>query len=84
MAKPLCTAIPSISTAIKAKDAKIGDVVALDNQRILLIEQGTGKDKTMINKIYLVDLAQASDLSAFDGGVKRWSSTMRKISLNAA
>ena len=61
-------AIPSISTAIKAKDAKIGDVVALDNQRILLIEQGTGKDKTMINKIYLVDLAQASDLSAFDGG----------------
>ena len=51
----------------KAKDAKIGDVVALDNQRILLIEQGTGKDKTMINKIYLVDLAQASDLSAFDG-----------------
>lgn len=51
----------------KAKDAKIGDVVALDNQRILLIEQGTGKDKTMINKIYLVDLAQASDLSTFDG-----------------
>lgn len=51
----------------KAKDAKIGDVVALDNQRILLIEQGTGKEKTMINKIYLVDLAQASDLSAFDG-----------------
>ena len=41
--------------------------MALDNQRILLIEQGTGKDKTMINKIYLVDLAQASDLSAFDG-----------------
>ncbi|WP_439075989.1 esterase-like activity of phytase family protein [Serratia sarumanii] len=50
----------------KAKDAKIGDVVALDNQRVLLIEQGSDKDKTMINKIYLVDLAQASDLSAFD------------------
>lgn len=51
----------------KAKDAKIGDIVALDNQRILLIEQGTDKDKTMLNKIYLVDLAQASDLSTFDG-----------------
>ncbi|CAI0703023.1 Uncharacterized protein conserved in bacteria [Serratia entomophila] len=51
----------------KAKDAKIGDIVALDNQRILLIEQGTDKDKQMINKIYLVDLAQASDLSEFDG-----------------
>ncbi len=51
----------------KAKDAKIGDIVALDNQRILLIEQGTDKDRQMINKIYLVDLAQASDLSKFDG-----------------
>jgi len=51
----------------KAKDAKIGDIVALDNQRILLIEQGSDKNKQMINKIYLVDLRQASDLTAFDG-----------------
>lgn len=59
-------------------------MVALDNQRVLLIEQGSDKDKTMINKIYLVDLAQASDLSAFDDQGKRWSSTMRKSSPNVA
>jgi hypothetical protein len=50
----------------KAKDAKIGDIVALDNQHILLVEQGSDKDKQMINKIYLVDLTDASDLAAFD------------------
>jgi hypothetical protein len=50
----------------KAKDAKIGDIVALDNHRILLIEQGGDKNKKMRNLVYVVDLAQASDLSAFD------------------
>lgn len=50
----------------KAKDAKIGDIVALDDHRILLIEQGGDKNKVMRNLVYVVDLAQASDLSAFD------------------
>lgn len=50
----------------KAKDAKIGDIVAVDNQHILLIEQGSDKDKQVMNKIYLVDLSQASDLASFD------------------
>lgn len=50
----------------KAKDAKIGDIVALDNNRIALIEQGGDKNKQMRNLVYVVDLSQASDLSAFD------------------
>jgi hypothetical protein len=50
----------------KAKDAKIGDIVALDNHRILLLEQGGDKNKKLRNLVYVVDLAQASDLSAFD------------------
>lgn len=50
----------------KAKDAKIGDIVALDNNRLLLLEQGSDKNKAMRNLVYVVDLAQASDLSEFD------------------
>lgn len=50
----------------KAKDAKIGDIVALDNHRILLIEQGGDKNKVMRNRVYVVDLSGASDLSGFD------------------
>ncbi len=50
----------------KAKDAKIGDIVALDNNRLLLIEQGGDKNKVMRNLVYVVDLSEASDLSEFD------------------
>ncbi|WP_394516662.1 esterase-like activity of phytase family protein [Pantoea sp. SGAir0175] len=50
----------------KNSDAKIGDIVAIDNQHILLIEQGSDKDDAMRNLIYKVDLSQASDLAAFD------------------
>ncbi|KHN52351.1 esterase-like activity of phytase family protein [Pectobacterium fontis] len=60
----------NIDSYKKAKDAKIGDIVALDNQRILLVEQGADKDKHMQNRIYLVDFSQASDLTPFDADGK--------------
>ncbi|MGL4726546.1 MAG: esterase-like activity of phytase family protein [Scandinavium sp.] len=50
----------------KNSDAKIGDIVALDNDHILLIEQGGDKNDVMSNNIYKVDLSKASDLAAFD------------------
>ncbi|MFG6653264.1 esterase-like activity of phytase family protein [Scandinavium sp. M-37] len=50
----------------KNSDAKIGDIVALDDHHILLIEQGGDNNDVMRNNIYKVDLSKASDLSAFD------------------
>lgn len=50
----------------KNSDAKIGDIVALDNQHILLIEQGSDKDDATRNLIYKVDLGPATELAAFD------------------
>lgn len=50
----------------KAKDAKIGDIAALDNHRLLLIEQGGDKNNAMRNLVYVVDLRDATDLSRFD------------------
>lgn len=47
----------------KNKDAKIGDLVAVDEQTLLVIEQGKDKDKQMHNRIYRLDLAPATDLS---------------------
>ncbi|WP_042860034.1 esterase-like activity of phytase family protein [Dickeya sp. NCPPB 3274] len=50
----------------KTGDAKIGDMVALNDHEVLVIEQGADKNKVMHNLIYRVDLSQASDLSALD------------------
>ncbi|ACS85881.1 esterase-like activity of phytase family protein [Musicola paradisiaca] len=50
----------------KMGDAKIGDIVALKNHQILVIEQGADKDKVMHNLIYRVDFGDASDLTTFD------------------
>ncbi|MBM9888860.1 MULTISPECIES: esterase-like activity of phytase family protein [Deefgea] len=51
----------------KTGDAKIGDLVAIDNTRFALIEQGKGKDKKLRNVLYVIDIAGADNLVAIDG-----------------
>ncbi len=48
------------------KDAKIGDIVALDQDRILIVEQGKDKNGEMRNLVYVVNMKNASDLAQFD------------------
>ncbi|HWR09344.1 esterase-like activity of phytase family protein [Sporomusa sp.] len=57
-------AYPIDVAAYKApKDAKVGDIYAISDTKLLVIEQGKGKDKNMRNLIYSIDLAQATDIS---------------------
>ncbi|WP_051259044.1 esterase-like activity of phytase family protein [Chitinibacter tainanensis] len=59
---------PLDSAAYKKNgDAKIGDLVALDNQRFVLVEQGKGKDKQMRNVLYVIDIAGAEALPQLEG-----------------
>lgn len=44
-------------------NCKIGDIYAVDDDTLLVIEQGKLADKTMSNKIYQVDLSKATDIS---------------------
>ena len=44
-------------------DCKIGDIYAVDDTTLLVIEQGKLADGTMQNKVYQVDLSQASDIT---------------------
>ena len=48
----------------KAKDAKIGDLVAINDTQFALIEQGKFKaDEQVHNLIYTIDLSAATDIS---------------------
>lgn len=47
----------------KMTAAKIGDAFAIDNNRVLIIEQGVQADKSMMNKVYMVDLSKAPDIT---------------------
>lgn len=47
----------------KAKDLKIGDIYAVNDTQLLLIEQGKGINGKMRNVINLVDLSKATDLT---------------------
>ena len=44
-------------------NCKIGDIYAIDDHTLLLIEQGKLADGTMSNRIYRVDLSTAEDIS---------------------
>jgi hypothetical protein len=48
----------------KNKNAKIGDMYAVANKKIVLIEQGSGKTGAR-TLLYLLDLSQATDISRF-------------------
>ncbi|MFW5487802.1 MAG: esterase-like activity of phytase family protein [Desulfovibrio sp.] len=43
--------------------AKIGDLHAISDNKLLIIEQGKDKDKKMHNSIYLIDISDATDLT---------------------
>lgn len=45
------------------QDCKIGDIYAVDDNTLLVIEQGKDKDKNMQNYIYKVDLTDADDIT---------------------
>ncbi len=45
------------------KNCKIGDIYAITDKTVLLIEQGELKDKSMSNLIYKVDLSDATDIT---------------------
>ncbi len=47
----------------KPGDAKLGDILAVNNHEVLIIEQGKDKDKKMQNRIYRVDFSKADDLT---------------------
>jgi hypothetical protein len=52
-----------VAAYAKSGDAKLGDLIALDNRRFLLIEQGKDKDKKLRNLVYAVTLDGATDIT---------------------
>ncbi|MGQ5524812.1 esterase-like activity of phytase family protein [Chitinimonas sp. PSY-7] len=47
----------------KSGNAKIGDLVAIDETHFLLIEQGKARNKKLRHVVYLVDIGAAQDLT---------------------
>jgi hypothetical protein len=57
-------AYPIDSGYKKNADAKIGDLVAIDDTHFLIIEQGKRADGIMRNLVYCVDISKATDITA--------------------
>jgi len=52
-----------VNTYKKRGDAKIGDLVAINDHEFLIIKQGKSKDKKLTNLIYKFDISSADDLT---------------------
>lgn len=52
----------------KAGKAKLGDLVAVDDTHFLIMEQGAFADGNIHNKIFLVDITDATDISNMKNG----------------
>jgi len=56
-------ALPIDAAAYKrSKDAKLGELEAIDDTHFLVVEQGADKNGTMRNLLYKIDISQASPL----------------------
>ena len=57
-------AYPIDATSYKKNaDAKIGDLAAAGENRVLLIEQGAAEEDGVIHRLYAVDLSEATDIT---------------------
>lgn len=65
------------------KDCKIGDIYAIDDNTLLVIEQGKLADKTMSNVIYKVDLTEATDITdvTYDGKAPEYAENPEDIDI---
>lgn len=66
----------------KVKDAKIGDIYAVSDTKMLIIEQGSDKDGKMRNLIYSIDLSSASDITdiQYEGKAPEYTKNMSLLS----
>lgn len=68
----------------KSKDAKMGDLAALGLDRFLTLEQGLDRHGIMRQRIYLVDLAKATDITGLEPKSKALEALDRDGDLAAA
>ncbi len=60
----------------KTGNAKLGDLVALGNNKFIVIEQGAGADGKVFNRLMLVQIpANASDIAAISADLEKSSMT---------
>ncbi len=67
-----------VNTYKLSRDAKIGDLATIDENRFLLIERGKGKEGTRI-MIYVVDIANATDITGINAPDDRPLETLDSI-----